>query len=242
MHRSHFLGAAAAVAVAPSPLARPAAAATIAGISVPDTALAREAAALASSAEPREIFNHSLRVFYFAELLAKALKVDHDPELVYVAAILHDTGLSPKYMSPSERFEVDGANLSRRLLERHAVTERRADLVWDAISLHDQSGIARWKQPEVMLVSAGVGADFGAHLSSLSQRDVAAVLEAVPRNGFVPALLNAVAEFAKQKPGATGNSWVTDVAYRMVPGFHLDNFVDETRDDPFSTYLRGSTQ
>jgi hypothetical protein len=27
-----------------------------------------------------------------------------------------------------------------------------------------------------------------------------------------------------------------DVGYRMVPGFHLENFVDEVRDDPFAAY------
>ena len=31
--------------------------------------------------------------------------------------------------------------------------------MWDAVSLHDNGGIARWKQPEVMLVNAGIGAD-----------------------------------------------------------------------------------
>jgi hypothetical protein len=241
MQRTHFLAAASAAVAASSIQARANAgsSSSVAGIGVPTTPLAQEAAALALTAEPREIFNHSLRVFYFAELLGNALKIDHDTEAVYVAALLHDMGLCPKFMSASQRFEVDGANLARMVMERHGVTGRRADLVWDAISLHDQSGIAQWKQPEVMLVSAGVGADFGAHLGSLARGDVLAVLQAAPRDGFVPALLSAVAEFAKRKPQATGNSWVTDVAYRMVPGFHLDNFVDAARDDPFAAYRTG---
>jgi hypothetical protein len=29
---------------------------------------------------------------------------------------------------------------------------------------------------------------------------------------------------------------VTDVAVRMVPGFHLENFCDEVKEDPFADY------
>ena len=83
------------------------------------------------------------------------------PKLVYIASILHDTGLSPRYMSADRCFEVDGADVARSLLERHAIHDARADLVWDAVALHDNGGVARWKQPEVRLLHAGVSADFG---------------------------------------------------------------------------------
>lgn len=210
---------------------------TVAGVSVPDTALAREAAELAAAALPPEIFRHTLRVFLFAELIARKKGVPHDPELVYVAAILHDTGLSFSHMSSKQRFEVDGANLARALLQKHGVATERIDLVWDAIALHDQSAIAQWKQPEVMLVSAGVGTDFGANLDVLERNDVFEVLRAAPREDFIPVFLEAAAAFVKRKPFATGGSWVTDVGYRMVPGFHPGNFVDDVRgDDPFAGF------
>ncbi len=68
--------------------------APVTGLIVPDTPLAREATLMAQAAEPLEIFNHSLRTFLFAELIAKAKSLPHDIEAVYVAAILHDTGLT----------------------------------------------------------------------------------------------------------------------------------------------------
>ena len=206
-----------------------------AGITIPDSALAREATAAALAAEPVEIYNHSLRTFLFAELYARAKNIDHDPELVYVASILHDTGLTPTYMSERERFEVDGANAARKLLEHHGVAPARADLVWDAIALHDTS-LAKWKAPEVLLVNAGVGVDFGAHLDMLKHDDVVAVLEAAPRAKFVEVFLSSTAAVAKKKPFATGNCFVTDVAYRMVPGFHLSNFCDDVKENPFAGY------
>jgi hypothetical protein len=238
MQRSDFLNSVYAVAAAGSWVgAQGGGFQTVAGLSVPDSPLAREATAIASSSEPPEILNHSLRTFYFAELISKANHLDHDVEAVYVASILHDTGLTLAHMSEKERFEVDGANVSRTLAARHGVSEGRMELIWDAISLHDAGGIARWKRPEVMLVNAGVSADFGAYLDLLDRRDVVAVLEAAPRYNFVPVFLEAVAVVAKRKPLATGNCFVTDVGYRMVPGFHLSNFCDDVQRDPFDGYV-----
>ncbi len=112
----------------------------------------------------------------------------------------------------------------------------RARLIWDAIALHDQGGIARWKAPEVMLVNAGVSADFGAYLQLMNRDNIIAILSTAPRTDFVPVFLDAVAAVARRKPQATGNCFVTDVGYRMVPGFHLENFCDAVLEDPFAAY------
>lgn len=233
MNRSEFLNACAAVAATAPSQGLPK---SIAGISLPDTPLALEAAATALAAEPAEIFNHSLRTFLFAELIARARNIEHDVESVFVASILHDAGLSSRYASESHRFEADGANLARDMAKRHGVAEPRTETIWDAIALHDQGGLARWKSNEVVLVNAGVGADFGASLGALQHDDVVAVLQAAPRTNFIPAFLAAVAAVAQRKPQATGNCFVVDVAYRMVPGFHLANFCDAVKTDPFADY------
>ncbi|HEY3676955.1 MAG TPA: HD domain-containing protein [Candidatus Tumulicola sp.] len=208
----------------------------IAGVALPDTGLANAATELARSSQPDEIFRHSVRAFVFAELLAQADGIRHDVEAVYVACIMHDLGLMKRYASQTERFEVDGANAARTLLESFGIDGPRADLVWDAIALHDNGGIARWKQPEVMLVNAGVSADFGSRLEILRRNDVTAVLQAAPRTNFVPVFLNVVAAIARQKPFATGTCFVTDVAIKMVPNFHTINFVDDIQTDPFAQF------
>jgi HD domain len=210
----------------------------IAGVTVPDTKLAREATDIARSTELPEIFNHSLRTYLFAELIAKAKNISHDIEIVYIASILHDTGLSPVHMSPRYPFEVDGANIVKSLLRKHGVSQVRSDLAWDAVALHDNGGIAQHKQSEVMLVNAGVGADFGAYLDVLSRAAVADVLEAAPRTHFIEAFLGAAAAVAKHKPLAAAHSFVADVGYCKVPGFHIPSFCDEVRTDPFVGYYR----
>lgn len=237
MDRRRFLfGASGVAASVPLALSVSAAPYRAAGIEVPDTALAAAAMAIAKSSLPSPILNHCLRTFFFAELVAALKNIEHDREVVFVASILHDTGLSPLHMSKRERFEVDGANVARSLVEAHGVPAARADLIWDAIALHDDGGIARWKQPEVVLVNAGVNTDFGAFLDVLNRGQVSEILRAAPRGDFVPVFIEAVAEIARRKPFATGNCFVTDVAYRKVPGFHLDNFCDVVKDDPFASF------
>lgn len=246
MERSRFLTSAFAAFV---PLAASAAAAAatpaqtstpmkqIAGIAVPDTDLADEATRIAKAGLPPEIFNHSLRTYLFAQVIAKAKKIDHDAEIVYVASILHDTGMSAAHMSDARPFEVDGAFVARDLLAKHGVSAARMDAAWDAVALHDNGAIAAHKQPEVGLVSAGVGADFGAFLDLMTRDEIVAVLEAAPRTKFIDVFLDASAAVAKKKPGACAHSFVADVGVRRVPGFSLPNFVDEVLSgDPFASY------
>jgi len=210
---------------------------TVAGVVIPDTPLARDAGTIARNAEGDELFNHSLRTFFFAELIAQARCVPHDSEVVYVASIMHDLGLTARYMSANNRFEVDGANAARDLMQQHGLKDAAIDAVWDAIALHDNGGIARWKRPEVALVNAGVAADFGAQLEILTPNDIRDVLQRAPRDGFIEAFLPAVATVAAKKPNATGTCFVTDVGYRMVPHFHPANFCDEVKsNNPFAQY------
>ena len=238
MKRHDFLNAVCAVAVAvPNTRIISATPNEIGGVGIPDTALAHEATQIARSVLPVEIFNHSLRTFLFAELIGKATQVQHDAEAVYVASILHDTGMSAQCMSDENPFEVDGANLARTLLGKYGTEQRRQDLIWDAIALHDNGGIARRKQTEVALVNAGVSADFGSYLEKLSRADIVQVLSAAPRTNFVNVFVDAVAAVARRKPNASAHSFVADVGYRIVPGFSLPNFYDDVmKDDPFARY------
>jgi HD domain len=235
MNRADFLNTLAVVSVASSG-ALSMRSKFIAGILVPDTDLANEATSLAMSCEPIEIFNHSLRTFLFSQLIARTKKIAHDIELVYVASILHDTGLSSKYMSDSRPFEVDGANVLRELLTKREVADSRINLAWDAVALHDNGGIAQQKQPEVQLVNSGVNADFGAYLDTMTKDQIVDILSAAPRTNFIDIFVNAAATVAKKKPLVCAHSFVADIGYCKVPGFHLPSFCDGLGEDPFAAY------
>ena len=61
-------------------------------------------------------------------------------------------------ISLDKRFEVDGAIAARSFLlhqEGHKWDKHRQQLVWDSIALHTSADIAKFKETEVVLVSAG---------------------------------------------------------------------------------------
>src|ERR1700751_3704752 len=88
----------------------------ISGVTIPDSKLAREATELVRDTESPLLFNHSTRVYYFASLAGKRRGLKFDPELLYIAAMFHDMGLTLQYSSKSDRFEVDGAKRARAFL------------------------------------------------------------------------------------------------------------------------------
>jgi hypothetical protein len=80
-------------------------------------------------------------------------------ELLYIGAMFHDMGLTPRYSSKAERFEVDGANSARAFLGQYNISEQDIDTVWTAIALHTTPGIPQYMHPVVALVTAGVEMD-----------------------------------------------------------------------------------
>src|ERR1700723_3803466 len=86
------------------------------GVAIPDSTMAREVTELVRDSENSLLFNHSSRVYYFAAATGKRRGLTFDPELLYVSAMFHDMGLTPKHRSAADRFEVDGANSAREFL------------------------------------------------------------------------------------------------------------------------------
>jgi hypothetical protein len=132
---------------------------TIAGIRVPDSAIARAATQLVRDTEDDLLYNHSRRVFFWGALAGARRGLTFDAELLYLGAMFHDMGLTPRHASPDLRFEVDGANVARDFMESHGMSERDIEDVWTAIALHTTPGIPEHMRPTIALVTAGVEMD-----------------------------------------------------------------------------------
>ena len=65
----------------------------IAGVEVPETAAVAESTRLLRETTSPLLYHHSRRVFLFGQIHARRLGVKPDPELLYLAAMFHDTGL-----------------------------------------------------------------------------------------------------------------------------------------------------
>src|ERR1700729_2099971 len=132
---------------------------TVAGIRVPDSALARDVTEFIRDVEDDLLFNHSRRVYFFGALQGLRRGLQPDLELLYAAAMFHDIGLTERYRTSTVRFEVDGANAARDFLAAHGFDEAGADTVWLGIPLHTTPGVPEFLAPEVALLQAGVEVD-----------------------------------------------------------------------------------
>ncbi len=197
---------------------------TFAGIRIPDSRLAREAADLVRHYETAMLFNHSVRVYLFAALRGRREKLKFDPELLYVAALFHDLGLVDAYHTDSKRFEVDGADAARAFLRSHGISEGKADLVWQAIALHTTPGIPQYMRPEISLTNAGVLVDvigIGFDEYSPEQRDQ--VTAAFPRVNFEKEFIEAQTRSALKKPQTTLGTVNAEYIQAVDPHFHRPN-------------------
>ena len=210
--------------------------ATIAGIPIPDSTIAREATEFVLDVSTQLLYDHSRRVFLWASLQGEKRGLDYDPELLYVGAMFHDVGLVEGHRSEHERFEIDGANAARTFLERHGLPEERVMTVWEAIALHTTPEIPRYKQPEVRLVTLGVEYDvLGLHFADLTPQQRDAVLTAHPRTGFKEGIIEAFSAGMRDKPETTFGTMNTDILEATVPGYERPNFCDYIRGSRFET-------
>ncbi len=200
---------------------------TIAGIVIPDSALAREATELVRDTATPLLYHHSRRVYLFGSLRGLRLGLHADPELLYVGAMFHDLGLTETYRRTDQRFELDGADEARRFLTSHGVPEADVRKVWEAIALHTTPEIPYRLEPEVALVTAGVETDvLGIGYADLDTGQIMAVTAAHPRPDFKRQILLAFKEGFEERPDTTFGTVNADVLEHFVPGFRRIDFVD----------------
>ncbi|MBR0828075.1 HD domain-containing protein [Bradyrhizobium manausense] len=207
----------------------------IGGIVAPDSDLARKSAALAEHAHSKVLLNHVHRTWWFAEFIGKKREMKYDRELVYIASLLHDLGLSPSHAA-GKRFEVDGADAASRFLAESEYPKAKADVVWDAIALHSLADIADRRQAEVALVHFGAHVDvMGLRIEEISPSLIDDTLALYPRIGMKAAFTEALAEVARKKPHTAIGTGLADIGRRLVHGLEIPNVCDIIHAAPFES-------
>ena len=199
----------------------------IAGIRIPDSKLAREATDLLREHGTPLLYAHSLRVFLFGSLRGRHRGLQVDRELLYVGAVFHDFGLTPKYRSRDHRFEVDGANAAREFLLANGIGDESAGVVWDAIALHTTPEIPWHKRPEIALMNGATAADvIGRGLDEIPAGDREAVLAAYPRVDFACGIVRTFVDGLADRPATAFGTFNADLLERGLPGYRRPNFCD----------------
>ncbi|KOF55303.1 MULTISPECIES: HD domain-containing protein [unclassified Achromobacter] len=209
---------------------------TIAGIRIPDSAIARAATELVRDTEDDVLYNHSRRVFLWGALTGERRELQYDPELLYLGAMFHDMGLTARYASPDLRFEVDGANAAREFMQSHGVSERDIEDVWTAIALHTTPGIPEHMRPTIALVTAGVEMDvlgIAYHDFTPQQRDH--VCTHHPReHNFKENIIDHFAEGIRKKPQTTFGNVKADVLALKDPDYQRMDFCSIILSSPWA--------
>lgn len=185
----------------------------------PDSVLAHEAQAAANDLLTPALLNHSHRAFAWGAALAALDGVAFDRELLYVASMFHDTGLSSPV--PGVDFTVRSAAVARDFLGRTlSVGERAA--VTNAIAMHHTPGVGLDSGAEAYLLSAGAAVDvYGLRSNEVPDVIRARVVEDYPRLGFKREFARLFGAEAKQVPH--GRAWylhryaLSDVTIRLAP-------------------------
>ena len=200
--------------------------ATIDGLAIPDSKLAREITELVRDTETPLLFHHSSRVYYWGALTGRRRGLRFDPELLYAGAMFHDMGLTEAHASAHERFEVDGANAARDFLRAHNIIERDIETVWTAIALHTTPGIPQHMHPVIALVTAGVEMDvLGIAYSEFTDAERESVIAAHPRPGrFKEEIIQAFYDGFHHRPDSTFGTVNADVLADKDPTFRAENF------------------
>ena len=204
-------------------------------ITIPDSKLCQKATRLVEQVSSKCLCNHCMRTYFFGELLGQREGLKYDRELFYVAAVLHDLGLTDTFRG-EQRFEVDGADAAKKFVLENGLSESQSEVVWDAIALHTSIGIASRKQPEIALVHLGAGVDvLGLALEDLETSTVEQILENYPRLNFKQDFLDVLLVDIKQKmPHAIPLTWMAEVGRTEIANFICPTFVDLFKNSPFS--------
>ncbi|MFJ8826363.1 HD domain-containing protein [Streptomyces sp. NPDC102467] len=177
-------------------------------VTLPGTPLSDAVVNLIQSVEVRSVFNHSIRTYLFARLVAGRLALtvgrDYDDDLLFAACAMHDIGVASDGPH-KQRFEVEGADRAAAFLVERGLPAADAEQVWQAIALHTSPGIAERRGTLCVLVREGVALDFGGplgadHVDAVTDEQAATLHTTYPRLDMVRSLTDAIVAQAAKHP------------------------------------------
>jgi hypothetical protein len=154
-------------------------------LAIPDSGIAKEAEELCREASSPMLVNHCLRTYAWGMILGRSDGLRPDPELLWVASMLHDLALTDEFRAyaPMPCFGARAGILATDWAGERGWPAHRCSTLGDAISLHLNARVPREHGPEAQLLQAGAGLDvIGLRHWELTPETVASVVERYPRH------------------------------------------------------------
>jgi len=170
------------------------------GMPVPDSTVAQQAEDLIADVAPAFLVNHSVRAYAWAVELAWHDKLEFDPEILYVSALLHDIGLVPAY-DMGACFEIDGGIAAERFALQQGQSAERAHAIYDVIALHMIETLPPDPAAEVTLLWDSTGVDVTGHrIGEVRDSAIPEIVAAYPRLEFKREFAARFVDQATRKP------------------------------------------
>lgn len=174
-------------------------------VKAPDTQAARHAALLCQEVSPPYLMNHCHRTYFWAHIFAKVRSISFDNELLFVAALLHDLGLTKAYAGCAEHaecFSLDSVQGAGALARQAAWSRERQDALAEAIVMHLNIVVPLRCGAEAHLLHAGAAMDVvGMDAEAIGEPTRREVVRQYPREGFKRAFGERLRAEMEERPG-----------------------------------------
>jgi hypothetical protein len=123
----------------------------------PETPLTRAAAVAAARVLPATLLNHGHRTYVFGRALGELEGIDVDAELLFAAALLHDTGLPVG--NGAADFTLASSRLAQEVADEVGLSTTATETLKTAITMHHSPRVRREAGAVAYLTAAGAGVD-----------------------------------------------------------------------------------
>jgi hypothetical protein len=168
----------------------------IADIAVPQDDVSAATWRWAHRSLPDYLLTHSVRAYCWGATIAAGEGWTFDPQVLWTSSLMHDVGLT-RIPRNTMCFEVEGAEIARRFLERRGLT---ADRVAIAIILHMQPSVTLEDGVESVLLDRATGLDVRGADYDLVDAVRPRVMRDFPRRAFDRHFLDAISREVAIRP------------------------------------------
>jgi HD domain-containing protein len=173
--------------------------ARIAGIEVPQDEVSVATWHWATRSLPDYLLTHSVRSYCWGAAIAGVEGWDFDRRVLWTAALIHDVGLT-RIPRNARCFEVEGADIARRFLQRAGMPANDTERAATAIVLHMRQTVTLDDGVESVLLDRATGLDVRGAGYELVDGVRSDVVRDFPRRDFDRHFLAAIEREAAVRP------------------------------------------
>lgn len=168
---------------------------------VPDSHAVAAAAMVARQYCSTALYHHAARSYVWAAAFGRMDGIDFDAELLYVAAMLHDLGLTPPFDSHLLPFEAAGGHVAWVFGVSAGWSPDRCRRASEIVERHMWPSVDPVADPEGHLLEVGTGVDIsGSRAGRLPTRLRDEALGRWPRGGLTEDFTECFRQQAERKP------------------------------------------